>query len=203
MTYDQIYHPPAYCPVDGIVPALAISMGGAGVPPISFVGSRTNCPQCGRLIKVLPGRYHVEFDHLSFTIDPSISPDALRALMDLAKSVGENRISPIQAVAQAETIRPGLGRLFAGLSQESKVTIAAAIISVAGSLLAAKMGTNTTIVNVQAPPAIEDVAQPATYPDLPEYGPRPTPRYVPTEWLATTSLNRIPVPIPRPTNKRR
>lgn len=73
--------------------------------------SRTNCPQCGTMSEILPGRYEMDGDRMNVDFDSSISPAALSALRDLIKKLQRSEITPQEAVLQASGISPSLGRL--------------------------------------------------------------------------------------------
>ncbi|TPJ53219.1 hypothetical protein [Mesorhizobium sp. B2-7-1] len=78
---------------------------------VVFKNNRTNCPHCGAMSEILPGRYEMNGDQMNVELDSSISPAALSALRELIEKLQRSEITPQEAVLQASGINPSLGRL--------------------------------------------------------------------------------------------
>lgn len=100
--------PLAFCPVHGLVPATAFAIG-AGAHNITFKDVGVSCPICGKPSEVIPGTYDFTTERLGLVVDPSISPQALRALKSIAERLQEGEISPNEAAKEAATIDPKFG----------------------------------------------------------------------------------------------
>lgn len=137
----RVFHPIAFCPEHGIFPMtmLALQPGATG----NFQNSQTNCPKCGRMSEIIPGRYEAKADRLNLLIDASISPQSLAALRDLAEAAQRGVISAAEAKKAAEKIHPKAGRLFdvAQWSDQAKATLYGAIIASATAIAVARMAT--------------------------------------------------------------
>lgn len=156
---NQVVHPPAYCPRDGIVPGVGISLAGA-FQNVNIVGNTITCPVCGGPAQVISGCYDTVGDRLQILIDPSISADALAAIRKLAEQVRDAAITPEAAQAEAERIAPGTGRLFdiRSWSDQAQATLLAAIIGATALIGAAKISqAPSQTVNVQ--PVIERLVE--------------------------------------------
>lgn len=170
--------PMAFCPTHGIFEAVGtIGMQNSSGIKISGVG--TACPKCRAPSEMLPGEYSSIGGNLNFIIDPSISNDALGALMKIITRLERDEITQAEAKEQAEKISPKLGGLFdvQNWSKEVKAAVCAALISTIGTVAANKVsGSSSPTVIVQ--PVIERVIE-RSIDDLkykPKYIPIPAPR---------------------------
>ncbi|MBB3743742.1 hypothetical protein FHX10_003241 [Rhizobium sp. BK591] len=178
------HYPPAFCVKHGIFQARGFALEDDAY--FSMVGCETDCPTCGARSEVLPGFYQATKDRLDILIDAAVSPDALRALQDVAIRLQRNEISTAQASLEAEKISPKFSRIFRGLKQESVAMIAAAVISAAAAVYVAKVSSsgNVTINNYNVP-VISEI-------HLPAIGPFPAQR--PTSKSRLKSSSSIPSP---------
>jgi hypothetical protein len=184
----QVHHPIAFCPEHGIFEMKTFAMD-AGAP-VNFIGSLTNCPQCGRVSEIIPGTYKADHNRLNILIDPSISPESLFAIRKIAEAAQAGSISAEDAKKEAEKIDPKAARLFdvANWSDQAKSTLYAAIIgatAVVGAARIASSPSQTTTVQ----PVIERVIE----------------RVIDkNDLLSTSSLSsRIKVPLPKPRPRKR
>ncbi len=160
--------PMAFCIAHGIFPARKIVM--VSVTEVTLSGS-VKCPQCGRRSELIGGSYSSEADRLNVLLDRSVSPDALRALLDIVELYRRGEITVEEAAHSASLINSLFASLFSGLADQ-KGAIIGALIGAIGTILATKYASAPTIVNVTvAPPAI---SHERSYPDLPLYGPYPS-----------------------------
>jgi hypothetical protein len=88
-----VQHPLAFCPVHGVFAATAFALGPGSSS--TFVGSKTDCPRCGGVSEIIPGRYEAEAERLNVLLDhSSISPEALAAIKELALKLQKGTITP-------------------------------------------------------------------------------------------------------------
>jgi hypothetical protein len=106
---EAMLHPLAFCPVHGLFPATAFAFAGE-MQEVRFNNVSVNCPQCGRMAEVIPGRYDSVLGRLSVIVDPSVSQDALAALRGIAERLQREEITPNEAAAEAEKIDPSFAR---------------------------------------------------------------------------------------------
>lgn len=181
----QPRHPLAFCPVHGVFETKLFPMGPGSF--VHFAGLDTTCPTCNGRSEIISGLYETKADRLNILLDPSISVEALAAVRELALKLQRGKITPAEATKVAEKIHPKAGRLFDLLRKSNEIgatQLAAAIITAAGVIIAARMNSaptqNQTVI-VQ-PTVIERVL---SKDDL----------------LTTSSLSspKIPLPRPRPT----
>jgi hypothetical protein len=118
----KFHHPPAFCPVHGIVPATSIALG-VGAMQNTFIGCSAPCPQCQRSIEVLPGTYDAHSDRLNFLLDPSISKEALQHLKSIAERAARKEITAEEAREQASKIGPKAGKLFEPRQRFTQVSL--------------------------------------------------------------------------------
>jgi hypothetical protein len=83
-----VQHPLAFCPVHGVFAATAFALGPGSSS--TFVGSKTDCPRCGGVSEIIPGRYEAEAERYH----SSISPEALAAIKELALKLQKGTITP-------------------------------------------------------------------------------------------------------------
>ena len=131
----QTISPVGFCRRCGAFPATSFG-GGAGS---SFIGCLTNCPRCGQISEVIPGRYDLVGERVSILLDPSISVEALSHLADIARRASEGLISAVEAQAEAEKIAPGAGKIFdiRNWSDQAQATLLGSVIAAASVLGAA------------------------------------------------------------------
>jgi hypothetical protein len=188
----KLHHPPAFCLTHGIFVATTLSLGEGST--LSAVGAITDCPTCGAISEVLPGRYDVVGGRLNLLLDPSITPEALTALRAIAERLQRNVISRQEAEREAASISSRFTGLFRGIKQETVATVAAAIITAIGAVIVARESSPNTTINYYGPPpaAVTDVADPAaSYQELPDYGPTPAPKPQPLNRHERRKLLRI------------
>lgn len=174
----QHHYPIAFCHVHGFFPATVIEITDSN---LAFLNVKVNCPQCGAMCEILPGRYESVAGRLNLLLDESVSPKALAHLKGIVERLQRNEITPAQAKAEAETVAPKAGKLFdiADWSDTAKATLYAAIIGGISLVAAAKMSSSGAAPAPQV--VIERVIERRT------------------ETLRdSTSLPYIPVPTPRP-----
>ena len=175
------HYPYAFCTTHGLFEVRGFGMQQSGPGHISLIGCTTRCPACGKLSEVVPGQYSDIEGRLNLLLDPSISPEALRAIRSIAERLSRNEITPEEAEAEAEKVAPPLKKLFSKLNTEAAAMIVAAIMQCAVAIYAAKMSNSgtTTINNYYAAPqpaAITETASSNPKPGfllLPEIGPKP------------------------------
>ena len=149
-------HPLAFCLKHGVFPDRSFMFGSGTVA--TFVGKcQTSCPICFEPCELLPGTYEVEDDRLDLLLDPTISPEALNALIAIALRLKRREITPPKAKELAEKISPRLGGLFdvANWSDTARSHLYAGIIGAAAILAAARMNTPTIVVQ----PVVERVIE--------------------------------------------
>lgn len=118
---------------------------------MSFVGTITVCPKCGKDCEVIPGSYDADKTRLNLLIDESVSSAALTAIKSLAEKVQANEITPQQARVEAEKIDKNAGKLFdvADWSDQAKATLYVGIITTVGLIVAAKLNSSPeSVTNV-------------------------------------------------------
>ncbi len=173
----KLGHPLAFCTVHGVFPA----RGFAAAPgaSVSFVGCRVDCPRCGAMSEVIPGRYDFATQGLNLLLDPTITPAALTAIRQLALRVKQGEISPEDAKKQAAEIFPAAGRLFdvADWSGQAKATLCAGIITAVALVAAAKMTSGPTHMTNNITHVVERTVGNSTMniDDLPIPQPKPKP----------------------------
>jgi hypothetical protein len=152
--------PLAFCPVHGLFVASGAARAGTNARLI-IQNVATNCPICNCASEVLPGLYAPDGDSIRLLLDPSASTEALDALRKIIESVQAGKITPEQAGAEAEKVKPGWGKLFnvAGWSTNS-VTLAVAMLGLIGVIANAKLSAPPTVI-VNVPPAIVQTVTPA------------------------------------------
>jgi hypothetical protein len=150
------HHPIGYCEVHGFFPVQSVAMGDGVNMTFHKVG--TLCPRCKRDAEIVPGTYETIGDRLNLLLDPSISPEALRALQRLAMDAHKGTVSAEEAEKQAEKIHRGAGKLFnvADWSDSAKATVFSAIIT-SVSVIAAAAISSLHSPNVTVHPVIERV----------------------------------------------
>ncbi|PBB20553.1 hypothetical protein CK219_05295 [Mesorhizobium sp. WSM4313] len=166
--------------VHGIFQATGFAMtGDTGVAV--FRNTTTNCPLCGTMSEILPGRYELVGDRMNVLLDGDISQAALGALRNIVERLQRNEITPAQARTEAESITPKAGRLFdiADWSDGAKATLYASIIGGIALIAAAKMSSGGSPQPPQI--VIENVIERQK-----------------DALRDSTSLPYIPVPTPRP-----
>jgi hypothetical protein len=167
----KLQHPLAFCRRDGFFPSMAFALAeGASV---TIQGINTTCPKCGGASEILPGAYEAFGDRLQLLLDPSISHEALLALRPVVELLQRSAISLDEAKRRAEAVVPNGGRLFdiGSWSDQAKATFYAAIIGAIAVVVAAKLASATTQINIASEPAVERVV------------PRPAPKGAPLPGL--------------------
>ncbi|MER9398819.1 hypothetical protein NKI46_11880 [Mesorhizobium sp. M0615] len=140
--------PMAFCPVHGLFQALgAIQISGGA--SVRITNSMVSCPRCGRDSEILPGTYTESNNQLKYLLDPSISPEALKALLDIAERLQRSEITPQEAVQQAAQIDPAFGGLIAKMFTFGLPTIAL-LVSLISLHLQREDGKETTQFYQQA-----------------------------------------------------
>lgn len=181
----DVQHPIAFCPVDGIFQATGIAISGEATS-LEFRNNRTNCPKCGGMSEILPGRYDVIGDRLNILLGDSISQAALGALKEIVEQLQRNEITPAQAKARAEIISPKAGGLFdiADWSDTTKSTLYASIIGDASIIGGIALVAAAKMSGGSAPPpqiVVQNIIERQQH-----------------ALRDSTSLPYIPVPTPRP-----
>lgn len=195
---NKVFHPAAYCPDHGIFEATAFAMSGEG--NISFAGCGTTCPVCNGKSEILSGRYEYAKDTLSVLLDKSVTPEALKALLEIVTNLDQGNITPLEAHEEAVKLSPAFSGLFnpSSWSGEVKAAIIGSLMMLIPSIL--NGGSSTTINNYHAAPAISRSETPIDYPITPLQGPIPrkNPKSIFDEWKNGTAIFSIPIPSKRP-----
>lgn len=168
------FSPSGFCLTHGIFPMDYVRFSADA--KLWIEGTKTYCPVCDSLCEIIPGAYQLIGGRLNILLHPSISPEALSAIRDVAQKLQRNEISKEEADSEVSKISPDLAGLLRGLKQESVATIAAAIISAVTAVALAKMAApSTTIVNnyYGGSPALSHATSITKSPVLPEFGPVP------------------------------
>jgi len=131
---------PAFCPVHGLFPTRGVIAASPGVN-FEMLGCKVNCfyPGCDKQAEIIPGNYSSLPDSLNVFIDPSISPEALSAIKNIAERLQRKEITPEQAHKEASTFGDRVAELFRPnkLRSSSSAAIVSAIIAVSGAMGAA------------------------------------------------------------------
>jgi hypothetical protein len=179
-----IHHPLGFCPVHGVFPAKVFALGPSASVHIENCG--TNCPTCNGPAEIISALYEAKADRLNVLLHPSISPEALAAIRQLALDLQQGKITPAQAARAAKKIHPLAARVFEffGWSDpKARATYIVGVVGVATTLLTRPASPPTVIVQ----PVIE--------------------RILPKNDIATTGSitrpDKIPLPRPRPKQRTR
>jgi hypothetical protein len=152
------YHPLGFCKTHGVFPVRTIEISDA--TNSAFVGCETNCPMCNAMGEIIPGTYSKTAEGLNVLLDPSISPDALAAIRDIAERARAGKITPEQAKSEAEHIKPGLGKLFdiGNWSDQAIATLYQGVIVAVGAIIAARIALSPS-PNIEVTPIVERVIE--------------------------------------------
>lgn len=203
MTQHGIVHsPPAYCPIHGIFPASMIGMNNSGVDIIANVA--VPCPACGLSATVLPGSYRAIGPRLNFALAATVDPLAREALLALLQELDQGRIDTEQAAKRAESIKPGLSRLFLGLSPGMRQTLVGGLLVVLGAGIGGNFGYRAAVdsaeVNAEALLRAAEIQAAASNPS-PQHRPpdirRGATRGVPEDQAPETT----PIPTKKPSRQ--
>jgi hypothetical protein len=174
-------YPPAFCSVHGLFPAVGSIGLGAG-SSIKILNSVTNCrtPGCNQTsCEILPGEYRAsDKGHLDLLLDPSISPEALAAIRELATKLHDGQITPEEAKTEISRIAPQAAGIFKGWTRAEMIAGAGLIVAI----LALAKPSSAPSVTVQ--PIIERTIE------------RPS-----LDLLSSSALTKVPLPRPRPKNR--
>jgi hypothetical protein len=144
--------PLAFCPVDRLfVVTAAVASNGGKI--IVARPSTINCPTCGASCEMLPGLYASDGDHINFLLDPRVPAEALRKIIE---SIQAGKITPEQAVNEAEKVHAGWGKLF-NISRWSAntLTLSTSLLSAIAIIAAARISSPPAqTVTINTPPAI-------------------------------------------------
>jgi len=146
--------PLAFCPVDRLfVVTAAVASNGGKI--IVARPSTINCPTGGASCEMLPGLYASDGDHINFLLDPRVPAEALEALRKIIESVQAGKITPEQAVNEAEKVHAGWGKLF-NISRWSAntLTLSTSLLSAIAIIAAARISSPAQTVTINTPPAI-------------------------------------------------
>lgn len=183
MPTEDMGHPVGFCKKHGFfdVPSIGISAKGVGLRV------KVPCPTCFDFCEVLPGEYSFEAGHLSLLLDESVSPEALKAILDIAARASRKEITAEQAKQEAEKISPKAGRLFdiADWSDNAKAVLYAGILNAAAMLAPHLMGSGKEQSSAPATVVVERVID--RQKDV---------------LRDSTALPYIPIPTPRPEEPR-
>lgn len=132
-----VYRFMAFCKTHGVFPTDDVPYFGEG-QSINITGLNVRCRRCGAISEIIPGRYEASAGKLNILIDPSISPEALAAIKDIAERALAGAIRPEEAKKEAEAVHPTAGALFDPTSwTQPQAIVYAAIIAAVGAVLAA------------------------------------------------------------------
>lgn len=149
---DPVYRLMAFCKTHGVFPTDDFPTLGGGTS-INIPGpSSVPCRRCDAISEIIPGRYEATAaGKLNILIDPSISPEALAAIKDIAERALAGTIRPEEAKKEAEAVHPRAGTLFDPTSwTQPQAIVYAAIIAAVGAVLAAGI---TAVGNYASKPA--------------------------------------------------
>jgi hypothetical protein len=145
-------------------------------------------------------------ERLELLLHPSISPDALEAISEIASRLKQGEISEEDAIEQAEQIAPGSSKLFnfSEWSDQAKATLLAGVIAATGAIAAAKIASGTssvTNVTINNYPSYhnEEVIEPAGERKRLELAPTSSPMPVlrPGRFKNSTSLAPVSSLLPK------
>jgi hypothetical protein len=150
----QSNSPLAFCPAHGLFAASGAASA-SGDAKLIISDCATNCPTCGGSSEMLPGLYEPDGANIRLLLAPGASPEALQALQEIVEAVQAGKMTPEQAVKEAEKVRAGWGRLFdpSKWSNQS-VMLSSAIITALGVIIAAKISSPPSVTVMVNPPAI-------------------------------------------------
>lgn len=101
---------PALCDSCGNVFSANI-IGGFGSATIIMKGNQTNCPNCGKMARILDGTYELVNNFIKILSSPQRSYEELKSFSEILQEAKKNDISIDEIVAETNTRTPGLSSL--------------------------------------------------------------------------------------------